>query len=43
MKIENCIRSKTTVLEETLSDIEKKIDDSNTKNVDGANIKKNKK
>ena len=36
---ENCIRVKTTVLKETSSDIEKKIEDSNTKNLDDENIK----
>ena len=37
--LENCIREKTTVLKETSSDIEKKIEDSNTKNLDDENIK----
>ena len=37
--LENCIRAKTTVLKETSSDIEKKVEDYYTKNLDDENIK----
>ena len=37
--LENCIRAKSIVLEESLSDLEKKIEESNKKTLDDENIK----
>ena len=37
--LENCIRAKSIVLEETLSDLEKQIEDSNDKTLEDENIK----